>query len=303
MKNSLDVSKHQMNKEISNFAQRVIESEYSRDMIRNEIDTRFNNISKVDREIIINRIVRRSYEYAWSGENRLGRLKAFRKESAAVSAFDHTVDERKIRKTFAFRLFSFVIDSINGNTFKVGRDESLGKKFYSLCASTVPGELKKEAGDMEILDIFFKQAAAIIKKSGLFSKSRGVARVMNGAAPVKNLFLELFFSFWDRVNWDEIFPSNPDAARELMKQKHILIDMILKRAGAFRLDDVANEFFEFTGFGMKNSLYMISFLDFYFFTWLSNFGFIRYLHGRDDDPVCAELTEMGRSFLIALQGK
>lgn len=302
MKNTLDVSGSGMNKEINSIARRVIDSEYSRDMLRNEIDTRYNYISNNDKEILINRIIQRSYDYAWSVEERIMPLMSLKGDNRGVPAEESAVDERRIRKTYAHSLFSFVIKTINGKTFSIRKDERMGKRFYALCLETASPEIRRGVEDAGLFEIYLKQAVIIIRKSGLFFKKRGVARVQNGGIPAKNIFLELFYSFWDRVEWEEIFPSNPSAAKSLKRDRNILIDLILRHDGAFRIDEIANEFFEFVGFSGKNNLYLISFLDFSLFTWLSHFGILRYLNGRDDEPVCVEITEMGRSLLRILQG-
>jgi hypothetical protein len=86
-----------------------------------------------------------------------------------------------------------------------------------------------------------------------------------------------------------------------MKTKHILIDMMLNAPGGVTVDTIANEFFRFTGFGVEGDLYMISFLDFYFFAWMELFGIVRYARKRHHDAVSISITEHGRRFLQLLQ--
>ncbi len=71
----------------------------------------------------------------------------------------------------------------------------------------------------------------------------------------------------------------------------------MRQKGKFRLDTVANEFLVATDIGKKNDLYLISFLDFYLFAWLSHFGIINYIAGNDCEPVIIELTEFGGRFV------
>ena len=58
-----------------------------------------------------------------------------------------------------------------------------------------------------------------------------------------------------------------------------------------------NYFFQKTGLGRLNDNYAISFIDFYFFTWLSHFGIVNYIEGDETDPVVIELTSHGKLFL------
>jgi hypothetical protein len=89
----------------------------------------------------------------------------------------------------------------------------------------------------------------------------------------------------------------PDAACDLMKNKNLMVDLILKNKNKFRIANISNKFSSLTGISKPNDLFFISFLDFYFFTWLSHFGIIRYLNGADTEPVEIELTEHGRRIL------
>ena len=111
------------------------------------------------------------------------------------------------------------------------------------------------------------------------------------------MFYRLFNAFWNLVRWEDIFPSDPESARELKITRNILKDLVLRHYGAVSLNDIANEFFDMTGFSTPNDLLVISFLDFYFFTWLRHFGMIRYSNGTEIAPVRITVTDTGRTFL------
>ena len=89
----------------------------------------------------------------------------------------------------------------------------------------------------------------------------------------------------------------PGFARQLQEKRDFMASLIKKQKEKFRLVNIANEFITSTKIGSKNDLYIISFLDFYFFTWLSHFGIIEYLDGKDYEPVNMKMTDFGRKFL------
>jgi hypothetical protein len=110
-------------------------------------------------------------------------------------------------------------------------------------------------------------------------------------------------SFCNKINWDLLFPSMPETATNLMINKKLLINLILRKKTKFRIDAIANTFIKSSGLGKANDLLLISFLDFGIFTWLGHFGILNYLKGNDTDPVFVELTNHGRRMLeyLALQ--
>ena len=113
-----------------------------------------------------------------------------------------------------------------------------------------------------------------------------------------NFYIKLFNSFWNRANWGKLFPSMPDFAVSVQTKKKVIIDlMIEKRKNKYRIDDLYNSFTKITGLGKTNDVFLISFFDFYIFTWLSHFGLINYLDGNDYDPVIIEFTHQGRNLL------
>lgn len=302
MKNNLDFSKNPLHKEINFLVKKVIDQEYSREMIKNEIDRRFFPLSREDRDVLMDNIIRKCYRNAWLAESGRSRLPSpgalygrFSRESLALT--------RPMEGCLAVSLTRFLIRQINGNTYRLTEDLRLENAFYDSCVRLLlESDLFAATEDPELMIIHLKQAMVILRASGLLSGAGGIARVLDEGLSPHSLLLVIFSSFWNRVKWEEIFPSNPDAARELRRNRQIMIDLMMNSQDPADLADLCNDFFEMTGLAGRDDLFLISFMDFYFFTWLQHFGIIRFLQGSDREPVSIELTDPGRAFLRCLQG-
>ncbi|MCP4130288.1 MAG: hypothetical protein GY754_04840 [bacterium] len=202
---------------------------------------------------------------------------------------------------FAVRLGSLLIEIIDNNSFKLSEDGIFEQDFYDFCLEKIrEHDLAAEVNDEELLLIYTKQTIIILKNSTIVSNHDGIAVVNGDEISNESLFVRLFYSLWSGTSWEHIFPSDPVSARELEKNKDILKDVLLKSNNKVKLDVLANEFFELTGFASKNDIILISFLDFYFFTWLKHFGIIRYFESSHNSPVFIELTDEGRILLNSI---
>jgi hypothetical protein len=141
----------------------------------------------------------------------------------------------------------------------------------------------------------------MLREAKVIVKSGGFAVICDDAYAARGLYAVLFISFWNMVRWEDLFPSIPDAAHELRCSRGILIDMMLREDGPVRIDDMTRRFFDMTGFGGRGDIYLISFIDFYFYAWLHNFGLIEYDDNGAEVSVHLRLTEHGRRFLRCLQ--
>jgi len=194
---------------------------------------------------------------------------------------------------FAVRLALFLIESISSRTFALDDDGCFGADFYRHCLKT-GRDLAGEINDPELLIIYIKQCLRMMDSCGILSRDGGFARISVPGTSTATIFHRLFNSFWNSTPWEDLFPSDTESARELNAVRGILRDLLLRRHGAVSIGTLANEFFEMTGFTCRNNLFMISFLDFYFFTWLKHFGMIRYSGGKDNEPVRIAITDRGR---------
>jgi len=203
-----------------------------------------------------------------------------------------------ITSCFATRLAFFLIESIASSAATLTRSGSFEKKFYNYCMeSAAATELEEEIGDPELLIIYIRQCLHLLKAGGIVGRNGSRATVDPAATSRRTVYFRLFNAFWNRCRWEDIFPSDTASARALNESRNILKDLLVRHEGAVRMDSVANEFFDMTGFCNKNNLFMISFLDFYFFTWLKHFGMIRYTAGQETTPVRISVTGTGKKIL------
>jgi hypothetical protein len=210
---------------------------------------------------------------------------------------DNTSDV-DINSCFATRLAFFLIETISKSDGILTKSGSFGKNFYNYCIeSATAAEMAEEIGDPELLMIYIKQCLHLLKASGIVGQSGSRATVDTAATSHRTVYFRLFNAYWNRCRWEDIFPSDTVSARALNESRNILKDLLVRHEGAVRMDSVANEFFDMTGFCNKNNLFMISFLDFYFFTWLKHFGMIRYTAGHETTPVRISVTGTGKKIL------
>ncbi len=223
----------------------------------------------------------------------------------SIQSYYHRLDgagredcQLSLNDCFAVRLALVIMTALSEGSLPETKSGSYGDAFYRHCLEKAAEEgLSDEIDDEEILLIGIKQCLIIMSAAGIIKNEEGRADIDRDGLNEKNIHQRLFNAFWNLAPWDEIFPSDPETARELCHEKSILKDLLARHAGAVSLDAVANEFFEMTGFTSPGDLEMISFLDFYFFAWLERFGLIRYIKGRLYDPVRIAVTGIGRNLL------
>lgn len=297
MKNTHGEAGHQRDKEINLLVQQVVSMDYSRDRIAKEIDRMFLDLPRAEKSALLSVVVDRSFEHAWTGDLR-SRTGGF---VHTLARFDDSVPGRGLENCFAARLCRFIVSMLRNGGANVVGGSRLSQEFYDGCtASAARTELLGDAGDSELLEIYIKQCVVMMKAAGMIDVNGGAA-VPSPDCMLGGVFTALFGSFWGKVRWEDIFPSNPSAARELRRNRHILVDLLLRQDGVFNLDSVAAEFFDLTGFGARNDVFLISFLDFYLFTWFAHFGLVEYAESDDGDAVRINATGRGKSFLKHLQ--
>lgn len=203
-----------------------------------------------------------------------------------------------IKNSVLMQLASTLIQTINLKSIDIKTNKILSNDFYTFCLNNLlKTNIIKTIDDNELLIIYLKQLVMIIKNTDLYNKKNNILSGRNLLLNKIQLYLKILDSFWNKSIWSELFPSMPDAASRLMKNKNVMVDLVLKNKNNFKIADISNDFSSLTGISKPNDLFFISFLDFYFFTWLSHFGIIRYINGADIEPVEIELTEHGRRIL------
>ncbi|MBN1533720.1 MAG: hypothetical protein JXA20_13710 [Spirochaetes bacterium] len=201
---------------------------------------------------------------------------------------------------FAVRLAEYIIETVTGNIFPVSDEGRFHDSFYRFIMKAIESTpLASEIEDRDLLLIYIKQAVAILRKARIIQNEEGVARI--GERPLSGfaMYVKLFHSFWNDLEWEEIFSSDTALAADLKRNRYILMDLTLRHPGPMVLEALANDFFDLTGFSRQGDLFSISFLDFYFYTWLRHFGIVEYAAPRDDAPVSITVTDRGRKLLKA----
>ncbi len=264
---------------------------------------------------------RKIYKYPYAGYSpdliKAGDDSAIEKKSSYESAAFETVSsyyrlldninisegpaDKNMYNCFAVRLCRMIIDFINANSYRILKKCVFGDKFYSECLEYLCSSgLTDETGDEELLLIYCKQIVNLLNASKLLKNVNDAARVEGFDFSDRNIFMVLFSSLWNRVDWADIFPSDPESAQELKENKAIIKDLLLSIKSKKDINSFANEFFCLTGFARENDILLISFIDFYLLTWFSHFGIIRYHYNKYHDPVNIELTDTGRKVLLAV---
>ncbi len=198
---------------------------------------------------------------------------------------------------FAVDLAKFLIDKISNKLTLLRSDNSFSDEFYNSCIDEVKSvDLYSEVNDPELMVIYIKQMINLLRRCGVLENRSGIAEIKSSVLK-RSLFGILFNTFWNEIDWSDIFPSDPDAAEDLKKNRFFMRDILLSCSAREKLDTVTNEFYELTGFGKKNDVFMTSFIDFYLFTWLKHFGIIKYIAGSCNSPVYIMLTDRGRQIL------
>jgi len=295
MKNILDAARHQREKEINILARMVVEKDFSMERVMEEIDQLWPGRTGRERERYLSMVIHKCHESVWPA-----RAKTPQTGRAFILDDERSADVRHMNRCFALSLFRTIMESI-GSCDHPLCGGVLPEEFYARCAAEILDKsLSRAKDDPELLVIYLKQMVIILKSAGFIGMEGGSWRVSGksvGEAP----YQAVFNAFWNQVRWEDIFPSMPDAAVELKRNRGILLDIMMRRSGGFAIDALAREFFDLTGFCGSDDIILISFLDFYFFTWLEHFALLEYDDAKEG-PVTARITGLGRRFFARLQG-
>ncbi len=204
-------------------------------------------------------------------------------------------DEFQVTDCLALTLTRFILDTLQEKKARDEFEKNDNDGFYDLCLEKINhNKILTEIDDDELIIIYLKQCVAMMRDSKIL--------YMSDAASVsdRNLYKCLFNSFWNSVSWENIFPSDPGAARELKINRNIFRDLVSNKQDTVSIENLVNEFIELTGISEKNDLFMISFIDFYLLTWLHHFGIIEYIRSSVYSPVLIRLTTAGRKLFSLL---
>lgn len=197
----------------------------------------------------------------------------------------------------AIKLARFIIKCLGSKKRRLTKDGSLPDSFYVKCADSF-----KEHGiinqNKNIILITMKQMMHLLRFAGIAKIENGCTFAADYDINDRALYCKILNAFWNGVNWADIFPSAPNAAIELHKDKMILIDILFHYNSRVEITALANDFFELTGFASKNDIHAISFIDFYLLFWLKNFHIINYYDA--NNKIFVNLTSTGKKLLALI---
>jgi hypothetical protein len=199
----------------------------------------------------------------------------------------------KIRDCYTLTLATAIIEKLSSEKIIAGKDNSLPDQFYNEIADT----LLTENDDKDLVIIYLKQMANIMKKGGLILFKDKAAVISEGFRDRDSLYFRLLESFWNETEWSEIFPSSPEAAIKLYEKRNIFAELIQGFYTEVSVEDISNDFFEMTDIAGSNDYFMISFLDFYLIAWLRNFGIIDYAGMKNTEIIYLSINDYGREIL------
>ncbi len=295
MKNSVEAEKYRVSRGLNILARQIVEQEFTHEMITTQINRQFNYISKKERKGLVREAINRSYRYVWS----VPKTRPSFHDKTEVYSFmppeKIKLFNNDIRECVAVKIARHIISSLRTHSHAANPDGTFNNSFYCRCLALLNKKnIVPHIEDRELLEIYLKQMGHVVRKTSFVAQKSKA-----GKFDIVALYFDLFLSFWEKVSWADIFPSNPAASRELSRCKMILVDLVAREKEKFSVQNIANEFFSLTGFSEPGDMFMISFLDFYFFTWLSHFGILAYC--RPLPEVCMKVTPFGKEFLRYLR--
>jgi hypothetical protein len=199
--------------------------------------------------------------------------------------------------SYAEIMAHMIMSAISSEVVHCENKIQLSDDFYNNCVHSYDRMTGTVSEDRELGIIHAKQVMMMLKRLGIVKIRSGKATV---SFKQNHLYDRLFSSFWNLSKWSELFPSMPATAASMQDDRYLLAELLLSRKGCFCVDDIAADYFSNAGFSSKERMLYISFFDFSFFTWMRNFGIVRF-SDLNDERVWAELTEWGRWYLSSLE--
>lgn len=199
----------------------------------------------------------------------------------------------KIKDCYTLTLARAIIDKLSSEKIIAGKGNSLPELFYNQIAET----LLTENCDKELIIIYLKQMANIMKSGGLILFKDKAAVVSESFQDRESLYFRLLEAFWNETEWSDIFPSSPEAAKKLYEKRNVFAELIQGFYTEVSVEDISNDFFEMTEIADRNDYFMISFLDFYLITWLKHFGVIDYSARNTNEIIYLSVQDYGREIL------
>lgn len=208
-------------------------------------------------------------------------------------------EQSEMLSCFASKLAAFILGFL-GKRKHVLKNNALPDSFYRRCLKQFlqynPAFCKESNGTMLVA---LKQMMHILRAAGIVQMESGKTFACDINTETISFYYMLFDAFWNRVEWQDIFPADEEAAAALQADKSMLTDILYRQKGPVDINYLANEFFDLTGFANQGDIEAIGFLDFYLFFWLKNFNIINY--SDTDAGITVELTGAGKKIISAMR--
>lgn len=201
----------------------------------------------------------------------------------------------EISKSYIIKLYTHLSFLLKSDSLLIKPPKS-EKIYYEYAFSLIENNLSDGFDDIESAVITIKQLIILLTHCTHINMFNRLYDSQTANSYIYAYYC-LFETFMNRVQWENLFPSMPETARELNLRKIELLKLILEQKDYFRIDKFSEKIITKLSLYSKLDIYFISFLDFSIFTWLSYFGIIKYLTGKDNEPVKVKITQHGRLFL------
>lgn len=234
-------------------------------------------------------------------KNSAGNLNLFDAVSKYYSAVPGNIfsNPMELKNCFALTLARSVIGRVSSGEIPALDNRIFSEEFYLSCADDLIMN-NPPVQDRELLIIYLKQIVHILKESGIiYADDKNFISADEGLSS-ERLYRRLLESFWNEVDWQTIFPSSPESARSLHKNREVFAELLAGTYGMVSLEDLANDFFDITEICSRNDFFMISFIDFYLLTWLKHFGIVEYISSSNNGVVHLSLADKGSTILNSL---
>lgn len=196
----------------------------------------------------------------------------------------------------AVKAAKLLLEKVDTTRPQRGRHSIFDESFYHGCV-TSGIDLLQYFSDIEWLEIFFKQLSLILENSGcIYGDGNKVYADLKkfNSAPVRILFE----SFWEYHDWKSIFPSMPDMADLVQRERYLFVETLLQYSSEQCIGQIAEEFFICAGVNVDSKLMAVSFIDYTILSWLNRFSIIEFT-GKSEMPLM-KITKDGRCFLESL---
>lgn len=225
--------------------------------------------------------------------------------NSAIYRFHHALSTNDLGSTtapeaprcFVMEAAWAVLDTLKKGTYSSGNDYFLPASFYtSLTVDLYRSAFRPMDADQDMIEIFLKQLLHIMREAGLVFSSDKRILSDEGISEI-SLYSQLIETFWNSMDWQEIFTSSPEHAADLQETRSLFIDLLLQTRPETQVDDFIRNFFSMSGFAAASDLFSLSFVDFYLINWLHNFGIIELIQNDPASPVLFSLTPFADTFL------